>query len=240
MNLKIKNLIKSYDEKIILNNISLEIKDIHSIAIIGPSGGGKTTLLKILSGLEMADSGLIEVNGRMINYEGKELLEYRKTVGMVFQSYNLFPHITAFKNIVLPLEKVHKMDKLKAENIANELLIKFDLYEHKNKFPIQLSGGQRQRIAIIRALAYNPQFLLFDEPTSALDPSLSKSVLDTIRELKNENRDLILVTHEMEFAKLACEYCIYISDGIIEEYGLSIDLFKNTKNPKLKEFLQGY
>src|SRR5665647_387695 len=123
MNLKIENLFKSYDGKVILDNINLEINNIHSIAIIGPSGGGKTTLLKILSGLVMPDSGSIEVNGKKINYYEKELLEYRKTVGMVFQSYNLFPHLTAFRNIVLPLEKVHKIDKLEAENIANDLLI---------------------------------------------------------------------------------------------------------------------
>ncbi|MDN6195950.1 MAG: ATP-binding cassette domain-containing protein, partial [Atopostipes suicloacalis] len=196
MNLKIKNLTKSFEGEIVLDDLTLEVDSIHAMAIIGSSGGGKTTLLRILAGLEKPDSGQVIVNGKEIIFEGKALHEYRKTVGMVFQTFNLFPHLNAEENITLPLEKVHHFSREKAQKKSAELLKKFRLAEHNTKRPAQLSGGQKQRVAIARALSIEPQFLLLDEPTSALDPSLTSDVIRTIETLRAENKDLILVTHE--------------------------------------------
>jgi len=237
MNLKIRNLTKSFDGVVVLNNINLDIEDVHSLAIIGPSGGGKTTLLRILAGLEKPDSGEIIVNGTPIEFDEKALHEYRKTVCMVFQSYNLFPHMSALKNITLPLEKVYGIDKRKAKEKGEKLLTKFNMIEHKDKLPYQLSGGQRQRVAIARALSIEPQFLLLDEPTSALDPSLTKEVIRTINTLKEDKKDMILVTHEMAFANEVCDYCLFISNGEIEVQGDSYEIFVEKSNINLQEFL---
>lgn len=237
MNLKITNLSKSFNDEIVLNNLSIDINDVHAMAIIGSSGGGKTTLLRILAGLEKPDSGQVIVNGKEIIFEEKFLNEYRKTVGMVFQSFNLFPHFSAMENIVVPLEKVHHLNKKEAIKKSSQLLEKFELTEHKEKRPSQLSGGQRQRVAIARALSIEPQFLLLDEPTSALDPSLTKGVIRTIETLREENRDLILVTHEMAFAKEACDYFVFIKDGVIAAHGNKENFFNNKDNHLLDEFL---
>lgn len=237
MKLKINNLVKSFDDVVVLNNVNLDIEDVHALAIIGPSGGGKTTLLRILAGLEKPDSGEVIVNGRPLVFEEKLLHDYRKTVGMVFQSYNLFPHMSALENITLPLEKVHHFEKTKAKTISEQLLDKFELLEHKEKLPSQLSGGQRQRVAIARALSINPQFLLLDEPTSALDPSLTKGVIRTINTLKEDKKDLILVTHEMAFAKEACDYCLFVSGGTIADQGTSEVIFDQKNSRQLQQFL---
>ncbi len=237
MNLSIKNLTKSFEGELVLNNLSLEVDNVHAMAIIGSSGGGKTTLLRILAGLEKPDSGKVFVNGNEIIFEEKFLNEYRKTVGMVFQSFNLFPHFSANDNIVVPLEKVHGVDKKTANLKSSKLLEKFDLAEHKDKRPSQLSGGQRQRVAIARALSIDPQFLLLDEPTSALDPSLTKGVIRTIETLRKENKDLILVTHEMAFAKEACDYFVFIKDGVIADHGNKKNFFSHEISDLLDEFL---
>ncbi|NLC65797.1 MAG: amino acid ABC transporter ATP-binding protein [Clostridium sp.] len=237
MNLSIKNLTKSFEGELVLNNLSLEVDNVHAMAIIGSSGGGKTTLLRILAGLEKPDSGKVFVNGNEIIFEEKFLNEYRKTVGMVFQSFNLFPHFSANDNIVVPLEKVHGVDKKTANLKSSKLLEKFDLAEHKDKRPSQLSGGQRQRVAIARALSIDPQFLLLDEPTSALDPSLTKGVIRTIETLRKENKDLILVTHEMAFAKEACDYFVFIKDGVITDHGNKKNFFSHEISDLLDEFL---
>ena len=237
MNLKIINLSKSFGDEVVLDNLNLTIEDVHAIAIIGESGGGKTTLLRILAGLEKPDSGQVFVNGKEIIFEEAFLNEYRKTVGMVFQSFNLFPHFTALENIVVPLEKVHHLSKEEAHAKSRELLGKFDLLEHKDKIPSQLSGGQRQRVAIARALSIHPQFLLLDEPTSALDPNLTRSITRTIETLRKENKDLILVTHEMSFAKESCDYFIFIKDGVIADYGKKEDFFGDNKSQLLSLFL---
>ncbi|KDR95130.1 amino acid ABC transporter ATP-binding protein, PAAT family [Peptoclostridium litorale DSM 5388] len=237
MNLSIKDLCIEYEGKQVLSSIDIEIKNAHSIAIIGPSGGGKSTLLRIIAGLETPSSGNISINGKDIAFRENFLNEYRKSIGVVFQSYNLFPHISAIENITLPLVQIHKLDKKDAVQRAESLLKRFQLMDHSHKRPSQLSGGQQQRVAIARAIAIKSQFLLLDEPTSALDPELTSEVLDMIDELKGEYRDLILVTHEMGFAKKACDYTLFIADGKVIEHGHSKDIFENPKSEQLMGFL---
>jgi len=237
MEIKISNLKKIYNNQIVLNNLELNIKDVHSLVIIGPSGGGKSTLLRILAGLEKPEDGMITINNKVLPSKETELIEYRKTIGVVFQAFNLFPHLSALTNITLPLEKVHKIDKVEANLRATTLLNKFQLEDHAHKYPSQLSGGQQQRVAIARAVALESQFLLLDEPTSALDPALTSEVLDSILELKKEKKDLVLVTHEMGFAKNVADYILFIDKGRVLESGNASSIFSNPKTPELKEFL---
>lgn len=239
MEIKIADLHKSFGDQVVLNGLNLNIKNIHSIVVIGPSGGGKSTLLRILAGLEVADSGDIEVNGERIPKEEEELHEYRKSIGVVFQAFNLFPHLTALENITLPLEKVHKVLAKDSKERAEILLKRFGLYEHRNKYPHQLSGGQQQRVAIVRAMALKPNFLLLDEPTSALDPALTKEILEAIKELRKDKKDMVLVTHEMEFAKSVADCVIFVSGGKIIEMGPPGIVFENPKTVELCKFLGG-
>ncbi|MGL6099350.1 MAG: amino acid ABC transporter ATP-binding protein, partial [Fusobacteriaceae bacterium] len=166
-----------------------------------------------------------------------ELHEYRKGIGVVFQAFNLFPHLTAFKNIVLPLQKVHQISENESFNRAEKLLTRFGLYEHKEKYPHQLSGGQQQRVAIVRALSLKPKVLLLDEPTSALDPALTKEILETIKELRKDKKDMILVTHEMDFAKGVADCVIFVSGGKVVEFGSPEVIFNNPATDELKRFL---
>jgi len=237
MEIKISNLKKIYNNQIVLNNLELDIKDVHSLVIIGPSGGGKSTFLRILAGLEKPEDGMITINNKVLPSKETELIEYRKTIGVVFQAFNLFPHLSALTNITLPLEKVHKIDKVEANLRATTLLNKFQLEDHAHKYPSQLSGGQQQRVAIARAVALESQFLLLDEPTSALDPALTSEVLDSILELKKEKKDLVLVTHEMGFAKNVADYILFIDKGRVLESGNASSIFSDPKTPELKEFL---
>ena len=239
MEIKIKNLCKRFGEQVVLNNLDLELEKIHSVVILGPSGGGKSTLLRILAGLEIPESGSIVINGEQIPDVEEKLHEYRKRVGIVFQAFNLFPHLTALKNIILPLEKVQKVEHKIAKERAIGLLKRFDLYEHRNKYPHQLSGGQQQRVAIVRALALEPKFLLLDEPTSALDPALTKEILEAILELRKDKKDMVLVTHEMSFAKGVADCVIFVSGGKIVEMGPPRVIFDKPKTVELCEFLGG-
>lgn len=237
MEIKIKNLWKKFGEQEVLKGINLNLKGINSLVIIGPSGGGKSTLLRIIAGLEIPEEGEILINGEKIPNSEKELLEYRKKIGVVFQAYNLFPHLTALKNITLPLEKIQNLKTEISEERAIKLLKRFGLDEHRDKYPHQLSGGQQQRVAIVRALALEPKFLIFDEPTSALDPNLTREILEVILELRKENKNMIIVTHEMSFAEDVSDYVIFITDGKIIEEGDSKSVFKNPKTTKLSKFL---
>jgi len=237
MEINISNLNKKYGDQVVLNNLELSIKDVHSLVIIGPSGGGKSTLLRILAGLEIPEDGDITINNKNLSFNEIDLHNYRKTIGVVFQAFNLFPHLSAINNITLPLEKVHKIKKSEANLRAKTLLDRFHLEEHSHKYPSQLSGGQQQRVAIARAVALNSQFLLLDEPTSALDPALTSEVLDSILELKKEKKDLILVTHEMGFAKNVADYILFIDGGKVLESGEASSIFSNPQTPALKEFL---
>jgi polar amino acid transport system ATP-binding protein len=212
------------------------------MAVIGPSGGGKSTLLRIMGGLLLPDAGRIILNDSYLDFDNDGKLDdtlgkYRRNVGMVFQGYNLFHHWTALQNIVMPLTKVKKLNPSEASEIARGLLDRFQLLPHADKKPGQLSGGQKQRVAIVRALAMDARTLLFDEPTSALDPELTGEVLDAIMSLRDENRDIVIVTHEMGFARHACDYVVFISNGKVQEHGSSLQVFDNPVTPHLKNFL---
>lgn len=237
MKIKIRNLTKTYGKKVVLDNVNLDMDNFNSLAVIGPSGGGKSTLLRILAGLIIPDSGEIYINDKKIEFHEDFLREYRKSIGVVFQAYNLFPHLNALDNITLPLVKVHDLHRQEADNKANELLNKFQLSEHKFKKPNELSGGQQQRVAIARALALNAEFFLFDEPTSALDPEITSEVLNSIQDLEKQKKDIIIVTHEMGFARQACDSIVFLSQGKILEFGQSSEIFKAPQTPELKAFL---
>ena len=238
MKIKIQDLSKSFIQgKDILKNLNFN-DDIHSLAIIGPSGGGKSTLLRILGGLLAPTNGEIWINDKKINYEETLLHNYRKEIGFVFQQNGLLKHMTALENITHPLIEVHGYSQEEANKIGLELLTRFGLKNDIHKKPSALSGGQKQRVGIARAIAPKPNFLLFDEPTSALDPEYTIEVLDIIRELQTEGIDFIIVTHEMGFARHACEKVAFLADNQLLEYGNSEEIFNSPKNYKLQKFLK--
>ena len=211
--------------------------DVHSLANIGPSGGGKSTLLRILGGLLIPSEGEVSVNGKLLPKDDDELQKYRKEIGFVFQQGGLFRHMNALDNIVIPLMKVHGYSKEQATDRAMDLLTRFGLEEDILKKPAALSGGQQQRVAIARAIAARPNLLLLDEPTSALDPEYTTEVLDIVNELKQEGMDFIIVTHEMGFARHACEKAAFLCEGRLMEYGPSETLFHQPETEQLQGFL---
>lgn len=237
MKLELKSLSKYYGDLAVLDKVSLLLEDFHSMVFVGPSGGGKTTLLRLIAGLEHPTGGRILVNDHPVEFGSETTLrEYRKRIGMVFQAYNLFPHLTALANITLPLVRVHGYRESEATDEAMALLERFHLADHAYKKPAQLSGGQKQRIAISRAVAIRPEFLLLDEPTSALDPEYTSEVLDLIGELHDEGMRLILVTHEMGFARQAAQMMLFIGDGGIITGGPPEELFDSHADPRVKRF----
>jgi polar amino acid transport system ATP-binding protein len=236
MKLGINQISKSYNSHVALQKASLSLEKVHTLVLIGPSGGGKSTLLRIIAGLEFPDSGEVIINDQRVLFEEAALLGHRRTIGTVFQAFNLFPHLSALRNITLPLEKVHGHSPAEAGDIARQLLVRFRLEKHLEKRPAELSGGQRQRVAIARAISIKPRLLLFDEPTSALDPEMTAEVLDAIRELRDEGRDFILVTHEMGFARQIADQVALLADGRIVEIGPVQQLFENAVHPSTREF----
>lgn len=237
MKLELDNLYKQYGDLKVLDGVTLSLEDIHSLVFIGPSGGGKTTLLRLIAGLENPDGGNILINDCPIEFGSEDSLrEYRKRIGMVFQAYNLFPHLTALENITLPLVKVHAYGEKQAMEEALILLERFQLADQAYKKPAQLSGGQKQRIAICRAVAIRPEFLLLDEPTSALDPEYTSEVLDLIGELRDEGMRLILVTHEMGFARQAADYLLFVGDGGLIGQGTPAELFDKNSDERVSRF----
>jgi polar amino acid transport system ATP-binding protein len=237
MQLRAANLCKSFGPQIVLKNVNIDLENVHTLALIGPSGGGKSTLLRIIAGLEIPDSGNLYLNDREIIYRERELMAHRRTVGTVFQAFNLFPHMTALQNITLPLEKVHRYNPADARQVAEVILERFGLTEHGQKSPAQLSGGQRQRVAIARAISIKPKLLLFDEPTSALDPEMTAEVLDVIEELRKEGRDLVLVTHQMGFAHRVADQIALLSGGEIMECGPPEQVLDNPQSSITRQFL---
>ena len=254
--LEIKNLKKQFGSTKVLHGIDFSMEKGEVVAVIGSSGGGKTTFLRCLNFLEIANEGTIEIeNGfkfdAAMNYSAADIRAMRLNLGLVFQSFNLFPQYTAFQNVYIPLQlrtkerlKKNKNRQELAEALeadkkrAEELLRGVGLESKMNNYPCQLSGGQQQRVAIARALAQEPAVLCFDEPTSALDPELTGEVLRVIKELKDGGRTMLVVTHEMEFARHVADRVVFFADGVIEEEGTPEELFSNPKSPKTVAFLK--
>ena len=239
--IKIKHLHKSFTKLEVLRGIDLEVKKGEVVAVIGPSGTGKSTLLRCINYLEVPDKGEIEIEDLKINTKNitkEEIHRLRKVTSMVFQNYNLFKNKTAIQNILETLIVVKKMDYKKAEKIALDILEKVGLMDKKDIYPSKLSGGQQQRIGIGRAMAVSPKIMLFDEPTSALDPELVGEVLDVIRGLAKNHTTMIIVTHEMRFAKEVADRVIFMDGGNIVEEGSPDEIFNNPKNERTIRFLK--
>ena len=237
--LEVRNIKKAFGPVQVLKDVSFSLEEGQVLAIIGSSGSGKTTLLRCLNFLESPDSGEIFVQGKqLLSQSEEEIRQNRLHFGLVFQNFNLFPQYTVFQNVTLAPTLLN-IDKPEAiQEKAHQLIARVGLSQKENSYPYQLSGGQQQRVAIARALAMNPQVLCFDEPTSALDPELTGEVLRVIRELKNTHSTMIVVTHEMEFAKSVADVVIYMADGVIEEMGTPKQIFENPQSEKTRAFLQ--
>lgn len=235
--LEVDDLHKTFGEQEVLKGISTTIRKGDVLALIGPSGCGKSTFLRSLNLLEIPTQGRILFEGTDLTDAAVEINHVREKIGMVFQQFNLFPNMTIRENIMLAPVKLHKMTKEEASKKAEELLARIGLSDKADAYPTQLSGGQKQRIAIIRSLAMNPDIILFDEPTSALDPEMVKEVLSVMKELADDGMTMVVVTHEMGFAKEVANRVMFINDGAIQEEGTPEEIFTNAKNPRLREFL---
>lgn len=236
--IELQNIKKSFNDKEVIKGINLSVDKGEVITLIGRSGSGKTTLLRMMNALEIPTEGTVVVNGETYTADNKKSqIKVRKQSGMVFQNYNLFPHKTAIENVMEGLVTVKKVNKQKAYEEALQLLEKVGLESVKDQRPHALSGGQQQRVAIARALAMNPKVMLFDEPTSALDPELVNDVLKVIKDLANEGMTMVIVTHEMRFAREVSDRMIFIHDGLIGEEGKPEEMFTQPKTDALKKFL---
>ncbi|VUZ25589.1 Glutamine transport ATP-binding protein GlnQ [Acetobacterium wieringae] len=233
--IEIKNLHKYFGELEVLRGIDLTVSESEVVCLIGSSGSGKSTLLRCINFLEEKNEGEIFIDGQMVT--AKEINEIRQKVGMVFQRFNLFPHMTVLQNVMEGPITVKKMDRKKARELAMTLLEKVNLLDKANEYPAMLSGGQQQRVAIARSLAMEPKVILFDEPTSALDPELVGEVLGVMNDLAKEGRTMIIVTHEMGFAKEVADRVIFIHEGLIAEEGTPEDIFDRPENERLQNFL---
>ena len=239
--LEIKDIHKSFGSLNVLDGVDLSVHKGDVIAILGPSGSGKTTLLRCINFLETADQGTMVFDEKeydLASMHKNDIRDIRKKTGFVFQNYNLFANKTALQNVMLGLTSARKIDKKQAEKIGLEMLRKVGMEDRASHYPSQLSGGQQQRVAIARALATNPEIIYFDEPTSALDPELIGEVLNVMRELANEGMTMIVVTHEMSFAKEVSNHVIFMEGGKIIEQGTSKEFFENPKQERTREFLR--
>ncbi|GIN41811.1 polar amino acid ABC transporter ATP-binding protein [Bacillus obstructivus] len=240
----IDQLQKKFGENEVLKNISLTIPAHQVVAVIGPSGSGKSTFLRCINGLESITGGKVTVNGHEINAKSpikalkKTIYAIRQETGMVFQQFNLYPHKTVIENVMEALVVVKKMSKQEAKNIAKPLLARVGLGEKENVYPSQLSGGQQQRVAIARALAMEPKIMLFDEPTSALDPELVGEVLNVMKDLAEEGMTMVIVTHEMKFAKDVADRILFMADGVIVEDAEPNDFFEHPQTDRAQKFLR--
>ena len=235
--ISIRNAYKFYDQLVALNNVSTDIAPGEKVVIIGPSGSGKSTLLRSINRLETIDKGQIIVDGKNINDPKEDINLIRQNLGMVFQNFNLFPHKTVLENLTLAPMKLKGLSKKEANEIASELLEKVDITEKANAYPGTLSGGQQQRVAIARALAMNPKIMLFDEPTSALDPEMIGEVLQVMTNLAREGMTMVVVSHEMGFAREVADRIVFMDKGEILEEGNPDHFFENPIHPRLIRFL---
>jgi ABC-type polar amino acid transport system ATPase subunit len=233
----VKDLHKRFGALAALRNVNLTIKRGSVTVIIGPSGSGKSTLLRCMNHLETETSGEVYIDGELLTKNARQLDRIRANIGMVFQLFNLFPHLTVLDNITLALEKVKKLPHAEALAIAQHQLERVGIPEKAKVYPTQLSGGQQQRVAIARALAMNPKIMLFDEPTSALDPEMIKEVLDVMIQLAKEGMTMVCVTHEMGFARAAANQVIFMANGEIIEIGAPEDIFSRAKQERTQQFL---
>lgn len=238
--LKVEHLHKAYGDHIVLNDISFNVKKGEVLVVIGPSGCGKSTLLRCINALEPIQGGHIDLDGQLIDGEAKNINQIRQKIGMVFQSYDLFPHKTIMQNISLAPIKVQKRKKAEVEKEALTLLERVNLVEKKDSYPRELSGGQKQRIAIVRALCMHPEIMLFDEVTAALDPEMVREVLDTLLELAKSGKTMIIVTHEMSFAKAVADRILFLDDGKIIEEAPPEEFFTNPQTERAKKFLHSF
>ena len=240
----IRGLAKSFGKLEVLKDITLDVRAGKVVAILGPSGSGKSTLLRCINGLEELTKGSIEVNGIIVfdsqskKERVKHVRDIRKNTGMVFQQFNLYPHKTALENVIEALLTVKKMEKSTAVGLGEELLKRVRLFDKRDVYPSRLSGGQQQRVAISRALAMDPAVMLFDEPTSSLDPELVDEVLNVIQELAKEGMTLVIVTHEMQFARNVADRIIFMADGVVVEEGQPKDFFAAPKTERARKFLK--
>ncbi len=237
--IKVNDIYKSYGDNSVLKGVSMEIKNGEVVVVIGPSGSGKSTFLRCVNHLEKIDSGEIYIDDGKITKKTteKEAIKIRKNMGMVFQQFNLFPHKTVFENISIGLKYIKKMPKEEMMEIVQDLLNKVGLPDKINSYPGELSGGQQQRIAIARALAMNPDCILFDEPTSALDPEVIGEILDVMKKLAKDGMTMLIVTHEMRFAREVADRVVVMQDGNIIEEGSPEEIFTNPKEERTRKFL---
>ena len=235
--IRVKNMTKAYGDNVVLENINTEIKQGDIIAIIGPSGCGKSTFIRTLNLLEQPTKGELYIDGENILEKGHDINKMRQKVGMVFQHFNLFPNMTILKNITLAPMKTKGISKENAEKLAMSLLTRVGLEDKANAYPDTLSGGQKQRIAIVRALAMQPEILLFDEPTSALDPEMVQEVLNLMRDLATDGMTMVVVTHEMDFAREVANRVMFFDEKGIKQEGTPEDIFEHPESDRLKNFL---
>lgn len=238
--LDIKNIKKSFNKNEVLKDISLEVEKGEVVVILGPSGCGKTTLLRCINGLEEIQGGEIFFNGELISKQKKNRTQIAQKIGMVFQSYDLFPHLNVMDNILLGPVKAQKQKKKEAESEAVKWLKRIGLEDKINAFPEELSGGQKQRVAIVRALCMHPEIILFDEVTAALDPGMIREVLDVMMNLADEGKTMLIVTHQISFARAVADKIVFMDGGKILETGTSESFWENPKTQQTKEFLQTF
>ena len=237
MNIELANLDKRYGETHALRGIDLRVEDpVHVLALIGPSGGGKSTLLRLLGGLEKPDGGTVSIGGECLAKDEPGLLAHRRGNGYLFQAFNLFPHFSALENVMLPLTEVHGRSKSEAREVAMAGLERFGLADHSSKHPAEMSGGQQQRVALARAIAIRPKLLLLDEPTSALDPEMTAEVLEVIEELCRDGQEIVLSTHEMGFARAVADEVVFLADGQVVEHGEAGSIFEQPKSTEVASF----
>lgn len=236
--IKVENIVKQFNDLKAVNDVSLDIKKGEIVCLIGPSGSGKSTVLRCINGLEKPESGHIYVNDQLLDEKDPETYKkLRSLMGFVFQHFNLFPNMTVLENLTLAPIQVMKKNKDEAEQIACQYLERVGLLDKKDEYPNKLSGGQKQRVAIARSLCMNPQIMLFDEPTSALDPEMVIEVLEVMQELANEGMTMVVVTHEMGFARTVADRVIFLEDGKIVEENTAEEFFRNPKTQRAQDFL---